>query len=315
MTGQEQRIKISELPASVSFSGLWTLGYQVIDGRKTSVKISLDEIHVAYTNVVAATGEAKKATEAANTAAGHAATATTKATEATEAANTAAGNANTAAERANAAAGQMNTAIQHAAEATNKATAAANTAENAASDAVSMAAKASTAAGEANTATQNATEATTKATAATGNAEKAAKRANDATGNANTAADRANRAAETAEGVISGLQPDWNVTDPVNKNYIKNKPEIPTLEAAPTAETLSYVNTDGTTINYRIGDEVRVAEEGEYVFYRLYDLAGGKASWQAAGSGTALPGNVYLTGADYYNESVRTIKQGYLSNE
>ena len=136
-----------------------------------------------------------------------------------------------------------------------------------------------------------------------------------ATGKANTAADRANRAAEAAEGVISGLQPDWNVIDPVNKNYIKNKPEIPTLDMAPTAETLSYVNTDGTTINFRIGDEVRVAEDGEYVFYRLYDLAGGKASWQESGSGTALPGNVYLTGANYYNESVRTIKQGYLSNE
>ena len=111
-----------------------------------------------------------------------------------------------------------------------------------------------------------------------------------ATGKANTAADRANRAAEAAEGVISGLQPDWNVIDPVNKNYIKNKPEIPTLEAIPD-------------------------EEGEYVFYRLYDLAGGKASWKESGSGTALPGNVYLTGANYYNESVRTIKQGYLSNE
>ena len=139
--------------------------------------------------------------------------------------------------------------------------------------------------------------------------------AEQATGEANTAADRANRAAEAAEGVISGLQPDWNVTDPVNKNYIKNKPEIPTLEAIPDENTLSYVNTDGTTINFRIGDEVRVAEEGEYVFYRLYDLAGGKASWQESGGGTALPGNVYLTGANYYNESVRTIKQGYLSNE
>ena len=48
MTGQEQRIKISELPTSVSFSGLWTLGYQIVDGKKTSVKVSLDEIGKAY---------------------------------------------------------------------------------------------------------------------------------------------------------------------------------------------------------------------------------------------------------------------------
>ena len=136
-----------------------------------------------------------------------------------------------------------------------------------------------------------------------------------ATQDANDAADRANAAAEAAEGVVSGLQPDWNISDPVNKNYIKNKPEIPTLDMVPTADTLSYVNIDGTTINFRIGDEVRVLENGEYVFYRLYDLADGIASWQESGGGTALPGNVYLTGANYYNDSVRTIKQGYLSHE
>ena len=48
------------------------------------------------------------------------------------------------------------------------------------------------------------------------------------------------------------------------------------MEAIPDENTLSYVNTDGTTINFRIGDDVRVAEDGEYVFYRLYDLAGEK---------------------------------------
>lgn len=131
---------------------------------------------------------------------------------------------------------------------------------------------------------------------------------------ANAGADRANAAAEAAEGIVSGIRPDW-LSGKESPNYIKNKPEIPTLEAIPDENTLSYVNTDGTTINFRIGDDVRVAEDGEYVFYRLYDLAGGKASWQESGSGTALPGNVYLTGANYYNESVRTIKQGYLSNE
>ena len=65
MTGQERKVKISELPASVSFTGLWTLGYQEIEGKKTSVKVSLDEIQTAYDNVVAAT---KKADEAATSA-------------------------------------------------------------------------------------------------------------------------------------------------------------------------------------------------------------------------------------------------------
>lgn len=63
MTGQEKKIKISELPASVTFKGLWTVGYQDADGRKTSVKVSLAEIQGAYDNVVEATQEARKATQ------------------------------------------------------------------------------------------------------------------------------------------------------------------------------------------------------------------------------------------------------------
>lgn len=252
--------------------------------------------------------EADKATVEANDAAGKADTATLNANTATDKANEAASSATTAAENADAAVERADDTIASAETATKSATDAALAANTAKENADKAA----------NTANVAATLANEKA----GLADTAALAANTAkedaivaTGKANTAADRANRAAEAAEGVISGLQPDWNVIDPVNKNYIKNKPEIPTLEAIPDENTLSYVNTDGTTINFRIGDEVRVAEEGEYVFYRLYDLAGGKASWQESGSGTALPGNVYLTGANYYNESVRTIKQGYLSNE
>lgn len=252
--------------------------------------------------------EADKATVEANIAAGKADTATLNANTATDKANEAASSATTAAENANAAVERADDTIASAETATKSATDAALAANTAKENADKAA----------NTANVAATLANEKA----GLADTAALAANTAkedaivaTGKANTAADRANRAAEVAEGVISGLQPDWNVTDPVNKNYIKNKPEIPTLEAIPDENALSYVNTDGTTINFRIGDEVRVAEDGEYVFYRLYDLAGGKASWQESGSGIALPGNVYLTGANYYNESVRTIKQGYLSNE
>jgi len=69
MTGQEQKIKISDLPSSVSFRGLWTLGYQYIDGEKTSVKVSLDEIQAAYDNVVSATDSANRATTRAENAA------------------------------------------------------------------------------------------------------------------------------------------------------------------------------------------------------------------------------------------------------
>ena len=43
MTGQERKIKISELPPSVTFNGLWTLGYQETKGKRMSVKVSLSE--------------------------------------------------------------------------------------------------------------------------------------------------------------------------------------------------------------------------------------------------------------------------------
>ena len=44
---------------------------------------------------------------------------------------------------------------------------------------------------------------------------------------ANEAADRANTAAEAAEGIVSGIRPDW-LSGKESPNYIKNKPEIPT---------------------------------------------------------------------------------------
>ena len=304
---------------------------------------SAGDANAATKLAVAAAALAEEKAGIANTAAENADTAAASANMAKEEADKATVEANIAAGKANDAAGKADTATINANTATDKANEAASSATTAAENADAAVERADDTIASAETATKSATDAALAANTAKENADKAANTAKAAatlanekagladtaalaantakedaivaTGKANTAADRANRAAEAAEGVISGLQPDWNVTDPVNKNYIKNKPEIPTLEAIPDENTLSYVNTDGTTINFRIGDDVRVAEDGEYVFYRLYDLAGGKASWQESGSGTALPGNVYLTGANYYNESVRTIKQGYLSNE
>ena len=317
---------------------------------KEEANTAISNVNTAKVSAEAATKAANDAAALANAAAGQATQSAGDADAATKLAVAAAalaeekaGIANTAAENADTAAASANMAKEEADKATVEANIAAGKANDAAENANAAVERADDTIASAETATKSATDAALAANTAKENADKAANTAKAAatlanekagladtaalaantakedaivaTGKANTAADRANRAAEAAEGVISGLQPDWNVTDPVNKNYIKNKPEIPTLEAIPDENTLSYVNTDGTTINFRIGDEVRVAEEGEYVFYRLYDLAGGKASWKESGSGTALPGNVYLTGANYYNESVRTIKQGYLSNE
>lgn len=134
--------------------------------------------------------------------------------------------------------------------------------------------------------------------------------AGKATGEANKAATRANTAAEAAEGVLSGVRPDW-LASPDSPNYIANKPEIPTLDTPPTADTLGYVNAAGVTVPFRIGDEARVREDDGFVFYRLYDLLDGVAVWEESGAGASLPGNVYLQGATYYNDSVTVIKQGY----
>lgn len=131
---------------------------------------------------------------------------------------------------------------------------------------------------------------------------------------ADLAASAALDAAKTAENVVSGIRPDWAENDKTNSNYIANKPEIPTLDAAPTEQTLIYTNKDGNQIAYQVGDEVRVLEDGEYTFYKLYDLSeDGKASWDEAGSGAAIKPYTFLTGADYKAGNV--IVEGTLFNE
>ena len=122
---------------------------------------------------------------------------------------------------------------------------------------------------------------------AIGNAEAATTSANEAAAKANNAAIAANTAAE-------------NIT----------RKEVPTLESAPTEETVSYVNSKGDTIQFYIGDECRVMENGEYTFYKLYDLVDGVASWDEIGSGLSLTRNLYLQSANYYNESVQIVREG-----
>ena len=62
MTGQERKIKISELPPSVTFNGLWTLGYQETKGKRMSVKVNLSEIQTAYADMLSLAETARTAT-------------------------------------------------------------------------------------------------------------------------------------------------------------------------------------------------------------------------------------------------------------
>ena len=83
--------KISELPLADSLKGLYTIGYKIIDGIKTSVKVSLEDIQTAYQDVVNAIKKSEEATRNANNAA-------VTANEKASLANTAAANANDTAE-------------------------------------------------------------------------------------------------------------------------------------------------------------------------------------------------------------------------
>lgn len=78
--------KISEFPLADSLKGLYTIGYKIIDGIKTSVKVSLEDIQTAYQDVVNAIKKSEEATSNANNAASNA-------EEKAAAANTAAQNA------------------------------------------------------------------------------------------------------------------------------------------------------------------------------------------------------------------------------
>nr|DAV45239.1 MAG TPA: Fibritin C-terminal region [Bacteriophage sp.] len=83
--------KISELPLADSLKGLYTIGYKIIDGIKTSVKVSLEDIQTAYQDVVNAIKKSEEAAKNANNTA-------TTANEKAVLADTAAANANDTAE-------------------------------------------------------------------------------------------------------------------------------------------------------------------------------------------------------------------------
>lgn len=79
------------MPLADSLKGLYTIGYKIIDGIKTSVKVSLEDIQTAYQDVVNAIKKSEEAAKNANNTA-------TTANEKAVLADTAAANANDTAE-------------------------------------------------------------------------------------------------------------------------------------------------------------------------------------------------------------------------
>lgn len=83
----------------------------------------------------------------------------------------------------------------------------------------------------------------------------------------------------------NGSQSDYTETDKGSVSYIKNKPEIVTVETLPDENLKSYTNVDGTEINFKIGDFVRYKNaEGKYVFYQINDISeDGNVVWAESG--------------------------------
>lgn len=53
---------------------------------------------------------------------------------------------------------------------------------------------------------------------------------------------------------------------------------VPTLDYAPNSSTTTWQDGD-YVVTFRIGEQCRVKEDGEWRFYRLQDIENGKANW------------------------------------
>lgn len=192
--------KISDLTLADSLKGLYTIGYKVVGGVKTSVKVGLEYIQVAYDDVVKATQDAISAAKTALTAASTADT-SREAIEANELERESNESARKTSEQERAAAENQRATAETGRDNAEKARVTEfskikTDAEKATSDAIS-------ATGKTNEATQNANVATNAANAATAAANQAAieanKSAENAEGKAQAAQDAANNANDTAE--------------------------------------------------------------------------------------------------------------------
>ena len=114
--------------------------------------------------------------------------------------------------------------------------------------------------------------------------------------------------------VIKNGVPSWQnqgeLQGPAGKDW-----RVIDLDHEPTEDDTIYTDESGEH-NYPVGGEVRYRDaDGDITFYKLYDItAENKAIWEETG-GVSLPGNVYLTGANYYNKDVQVIKGGILNGK
>lgn len=92
---------------------------------------------------------------------------------------------------------------------------------------------------------------------------------------------------------------------------------VPTLSTAPTSATLKW--DDGEyDVYFRVGEMCRVRQDDEWVFYRLDDIANGKAFWSNANA-SELPdmGDYYTKDEvdDKFKEHQPDLSEYYTSDE
>ena len=70
------------------------------------------------------------------------------------------------------------------------------------------------------------------------------------------------------------------------------------MTTEPDETTLTYISVDGTTKNFKVGDEVRVPDaeaDNGYTFYKLYAISTESgvttATWDKLGAGSSAPVN------------------------
>lgn len=102
------------------------------------------------------------------------------------------------------------------------------------------------------------------------------------------------------------------VNDLLSRQFI-----VPTLSTAPTSATLKW--EDGEyDVYFRVGEMCRVRQDDEWVFYRLDDIANGKAFWSNANA-SELPdmGDYYTKDEvdDKFKEHQPDLSEYYTSDE
>ena len=98
------------------------------------------------------------------------------------------------------------------------------------------------------------------------------------------------------------------IVRPVSNNGVLDIDHEPT-------EADTHYTLDDVNYPYLPGQEVRFKDGSDITFFKCYDNSESGAVWEEAGAGGAPVSNIYLQGANYFNDSVQIIKQGYLKNE